>query len=68
MVDVDSLLPYHRGDLVARARTSGDVQERYAAAGVRVRGRLPAGLASEIVAAGGVNGRRRNGREAQAEP
>ncbi len=57
MVDVDSLLPYDRGDLVARARTSGDVEERYAASGVRLRGRLPAGLASEIAAVGGRNGR-----------
>lgn len=59
MVDVDSLLPYDRGDLVARARTSGDVEERYAATGVRLRGRLPAGLASEISAAGRRNGRGR---------
>ena len=51
MVAVDFLLPYDRGELVTRARLSGQVEERYLAAGVRVRGRLPAGLAAEVTAA-----------------
>ncbi|MFN2483376.1 MAG: GTPase HflX [Candidatus Limnocylindria bacterium] len=52
MVSVDSVVPYDRGELVARARHSGDVEERYLARGVRVRGRLPPGLAAEVGAAG----------------
>ena len=58
MVPVDTLLPYDRGELVARARVTGDVEERYLSRGVRVRGRLPAGLAAEVAAAGSRNGRR----------
>ena len=58
MVPVDSLLPYDRGELVARARQSGDVEERYLAGGVRLRGRLPPGLAAEVGAAGGRKSRR----------
>ena len=58
MVPVDAVLPYERGELVARARLSGDVEERYLAGGVRLRGKLPPGLAAEVGAAGGKRGRR----------
>jgi GTP-binding protein HflX len=53
MVAVDALVPYERGELVARARTSGDVSERYEEGGVRVSGHLPASMAAEVTAAGG---------------
>jgi GTP-binding protein HflX len=59
MVVVDAVIPYDRGELVARARTSGDVEERYEPAGVRVSGHLPPAMASELAAAGR-NGRRRS--------
>jgi len=52
MVAVDALVPYERGELVARARTSGDVEERYEERGVRVSGHLPASIAAELTAAG----------------
>jgi GTPase len=52
MVAVDAVVPYERGELVARARTSGDVEERYEESGVRVSGHLPASMASELTAAG----------------
>ena len=42
MVAVDAVVPYERGELVARARSSGDVEERYEERGVRVSGHLPA--------------------------
>jgi GTP-binding protein HflX len=58
MVAVDAVVPYERGELVARARTSGDVEEQYEAGGVRVSGHLPANIASELAAAG--RGRRRS--------
>ncbi len=58
MVPIDAVVPYARGELVARARSSGDVEERYEAGGVRVSGHLPASIASELAAAGR-NGRRR---------
>jgi GTP-binding protein HflX len=51
MVSVDAIVPYERGELVARARSSGDVEEHYEAAGVRVSGRLPAAVAAELSAA-----------------
>jgi GTPase len=51
LVAVDAVVPYERGELVARARTSGDVEERYEAGGVRVSGHLPATIASELAAA-----------------
>jgi GTP-binding protein HflX len=57
MVAVDAVVPYDRGELVARARTSGEVEERYEETGVRVSGHLPASIASELSAAGR-NGRR----------
>jgi hypothetical protein len=60
MVAVDALVPYERGELVARARTSGDVEEAYEELGVRVHGHLPASVASEVAAAASSNGRRRS--------
>jgi GTP-binding protein HflX len=59
MVAVDAVVPYERGELVARARSSGDVEERYEQDGVRVSGHLPASIASELTAASR-NGRRRS--------
>jgi len=59
MVSVDAVVPYERGELVARARTSGEVEERYEEGGVRVSGHLPASVAAELTAAGR-NGRRRS--------
>jgi len=52
MVPVDAIVPYERGELVARARTSGDVEEAYEERGVRVSGHLPPAIASELTAAG----------------
>jgi GTPase len=52
MVAVDTIVPYERGELVARARTSGDVTEEYEEAGVRVSGHLPPSIAAELTAAG----------------
>jgi GTP-binding protein HflX len=52
MVAVDAVVPYERGELIARARTSGDVQERYTERGVHVSGHLPASIAAELSAAG----------------
>jgi GTPase len=52
MVAVDAVVPYERGELVARARSSGDVEERYEERGVRVSGHLPPAIASELTAAG----------------
>ena len=45
-------MPYERGELVARARSAGDVEERYEEEGVRVSGHLPAAIASEMASAG----------------
>ncbi len=58
MVVVDAVVPYERGELVARARTSGEVEERYEERGVRVRGHLPEGIAAELSAAGRATRRR----------
>ncbi|MCA1570519.1 MAG: GTPase HflX [Chloroflexi bacterium] len=52
MVAVDAVVPYERGELVARARTSGEVEERYEERGVRVSGHLPQSIAAELTAAG----------------
>jgi GTP-binding protein HflX len=52
MVAVDTVVPYERGELVARARSSGDVEESYEERGVRVSGHLPPSMASELTAAG----------------
>ena len=59
MVAVDAVVPYARGELVARARSSGDVEERYEERGVRVSGHLPESIAAELTAAG--RGSRRRG-------
>jgi GTPase len=59
MVEVDAIVPYERGELVARARTSGEVEEQYGERGVRVSGHLPRAIAAELTAAGR-NGRRRS--------
>jgi GTP-binding protein HflX len=60
MVAVDTVVPYERGELVARARSSGDVEERYDERGVHVSGHLPESIAAELTAAGRSNGRRRS--------
>ena len=60
MVAVDAVVPYERGELVARARSSGDVEERYDERGVHVSGHLPESIAAELTAAGRSNGRRRS--------
>jgi GTPase len=62
MVAVDAVVPYERGELVARARSSGDVEEAYEERGVRVHGHLPEAIASEVSAAS------RNGRRRSAAP
>jgi GTP-binding protein HflX len=62
MVAVDAVVPYERGELVARARSSGDVEEAYEERGVRVHGHLPEAIASEVSAAS------RNGRRRSATP
>ncbi len=62
MVEVDAVVPYARGELVARARTSGDVTEHYTQAGVRISDHLPEAIAAEVTAAG------EDGRERPAEP
>ena len=59
MIAVDAVVPYERGELVARARTAGDVAEAYEEGGVRISGHLPASIAHELTAAGR-NGRRRS--------
>ncbi|HEX2221277.1 MAG TPA: GTPase HflX [Candidatus Limnocylindria bacterium] len=58
LVPVDALVPYERGELVERARSSGDVRHAYEAGGVRIQGHLPASLAGELDAASR-DGRRR---------
>jgi hypothetical protein len=52
MVPIDAVIPYERSELVARARSSGDVEEQYEAAGVRLSGRLPRAIAAQVLAAG----------------
>jgi GTP-binding protein HflX len=48
MVAVDEVVPWARGELVARAKAAGDVDERYTDAGVRLSGHLPAAMAAEV--------------------
>ena len=48
MVAVDAVVPYARGELVARARLAGDVSEAYTDDGIRVSGHLPAAIAGEL--------------------
>ena len=48
MVAVDALVPWSRGELVARAKAAGDVSERFTDDGVRLSGHLPDGIAAEV--------------------
>ncbi|MEP6469627.1 MAG: GTPase HflX [Chloroflexota bacterium] len=52
MVAIDTVVPYARGELVARARASGDVDEAYTNAGIRLSGHLPSAMAAEVRNAG----------------
>jgi GTP-binding protein HflX len=51
MVSIDAVVPYARGELVARARTRGDVEEAYLPGGIRVSGHLPESIAAEVISA-----------------
>jgi GTP-binding protein HflX len=57
MVAIDTVVPYARGELVARARASGDVDQAYTDAGIRLSGHLPSAMAAEVRNAG-AHGRR----------
>lgn len=48
MVAVDAVVPWSRGELVARAKVAGDVAERFTDAGVRLSGHLPDAIAAEV--------------------
>jgi GTP-binding protein HflX len=49
-VAVSLLVPYDRGDLVARVHSHGDVQSiEHTADGTRIEARVPAWLAGEVV-------------------
>jgi GTP-binding protein HflX len=48
MVTVDEVLPYERGELAARARAAGDVDQAFTAGGIRLSGHLPAAMAAEV--------------------
>jgi GTPase len=48
MVPVDAVVPWSRGELVARAKVAGDVSERYTESGVRLSGHLPDAIAAEV--------------------
>ena len=52
MVPVDAVVPWARGELVARAKVAGDVAERFTEAGVRLSGHLPDAIAAEVRRAG----------------
>jgi GTP-binding protein HflX len=58
MEQVDNVVPYARGELVARARASGEVDEAYTDAGIRLSGHLPPSIAAEVRNAAALNGRR----------
>ncbi len=51
MIAVDAVVPWARGELVARAKAAGDVTERYTDAGVHLSGHLPDAIAAEVMAA-----------------
>jgi GTP-binding protein HflX len=51
LVPVDAVVPYPRAELLARARTAGEVTERFTDDGVRITGHLPVSLAGEVHAA-----------------
>jgi GTP-binding protein HflX len=54
-IEVDVLVPYERGDLVARAHSTGEVLEAsHLAEGTRLRARVDAALAAELTRFGGV--------------
>jgi len=57
MVSVDAVVPWARGELVARAKAAGDVAERYTEAGVRLSGHLPDAIAAEVRRAAPTSGR-----------
>lgn len=48
MVSVDAVVPYARGELVARARSAGDIDEDYTSTGIRLQGHLPEAIAAEV--------------------
>jgi GTP-binding protein HflX len=48
MVAVDAVVPWSRGELVARAKVVGDVAERFTHDGVRLSGHLPDAIAAEV--------------------
>ena len=48
MVAVDAIVPWSRGELVARAKVAGDVAERFTDDGVRLSGHLPDAIAAEV--------------------
>jgi GTP-binding protein HflX len=50
--DIDAIVPYTVGDLIARIRERGTVDIEYRATDVRVRGRVAPQLAGELRAAG----------------
>jgi len=52
MVPVDAVVPWSRGELVARAKVAGDVAERFTDDGVRLSGHLPDAIAAEVQRAG----------------
>ena len=51
--DVDAVVPYTLGELIARIRERGTVDVEYRATDVRVRGRVAPQLAGELRAAAG---------------
>jgi GTP-binding protein HflX len=51
LVPVDAVVPYPRAELLARARSAGEVTERFTDDGVRIVGHLPESLAGELQAA-----------------
>jgi hypothetical protein len=65
MVAVDAVVPWSRGELVARAKVAGDVAERFTEAGVRLSGHLPDAIAAEVQRAGPEARRAAAGRRAR---
>jgi GTP-binding protein HflX len=60
--EVRAMVPYHRGDLIARAHELGEVlTEHHAADGITLHARVPAPLAAELAAADGKAGEPRFG-------
>jgi len=48
MVAIDTVVPYARGELVARAKASGHVDESFTESGIRLAGHLPPAIAAEV--------------------